>query len=487
MFLNSLCNSTVYHLNAYYILGVSVKSVGRKLRRRIEDFQNAAEMGVTEWQRSFDPFLLGSQEIPTHEQFNNIIERMKDPEFVVTEAFFWFWPMCNDSVDPAIEAICSGDRARAYNIWRLASSKSTLESVIARHNLAILFQFYAIDAENQYILETKKNDKSSYLKILDQYWRISFEYWEALVEDDDFWDIFLQYVEQIDDPRLDAAFVEEFRQQFPVSFDNINADYLIRYIQKGWMDDAKRHLTYMRETMSASDDVDVTLGLAFKSQIDKVNVCLNHCRENKNASEGLKDVRAVLEVSKDLFNVFQLLLPPSNRVAQGLMNDVANVCHDRVVAYVNKTGDDEGSLVLEQQLLPLAKTSSLKNKIQKAIDQISKNIQFRREANTCWYCKTYQQPMPKKQVDFYGNVLPDILQFGRVKFSKIHLDVPVCSNCSNKFSERTIQTYPPVDKLLKNGWKIGDGPTDAEIDEVWLAVAGALKGVMGNNYGRRYY
>ena len=478
MLLDQLCNSKVYHQNAYYLLGLSVGMTGRKIKRRIEDLQGASEMGTSDWERAYDKFLLGTVVAPSKELFDDLAERMKDPEFALTEAFFWFWPF-GDGVDTAIAAISEGDRTTAFECWRRLSTKSTKESVIARHNLAILFHFYAIDAENQRLSCVANTGTSIYLNIIDKYWRTAFSYWEDLVDDDDFWDVFAIQVKDIDDPRLGPNFVEEFRRQFPVSFDNINADFLIDYARAGKLDEAKRHFVYMTETMSGSDDVDETLRSAFKPQVDKLQLLIRNCRESKVEKDGLKDVQLVLDGSKRLFQIFRFLLPPENRMSKDLMNDVAKVCHDRLPSYANTTEDFEGARVIEKQLLTLATATRLKNAIETAIKQLDEIIKNRRNADTCWYCKTYKKNTPKKVVKMYGDLAPDLAQFGRVTYSTNQIRVPVCSNCNYRFSNSSIRDYPPIKRLLAAGWKIGEIPTNAEIDAVWCDIADTLRGIFG--------
>lgn len=482
MLLNNLCNSQVYHQNAFYLLGINVNMSGRQLKRRIEDIRSAGEMGEVEWNREYDSITLGSQVAPPRELFDELIERIKDPEYFITESFFWFWPV-EDGGDVAIEAISKGNREKAYNAWRELSNKSTVSALVAKHNLAVLFHYYAIDAENQRLQGYDGTDSKIYADIVDRYWRTSFSYWEMLVDDDEFWDVFADRVRAIDDPRLGQDFIADFRVQFPISFDNINADYLVAYAKAGRFEDARRHFVYMTETMSGSDDVDETLNAAFKPQIDKLQIQIRHCRDSKVAEDGLKDVQAVLEGSKELFRIFGFLLPPENRMRRDLMNDVAKTCHGRLPSYANKTDDFESALLVERDLLPLASTSSLQNAIKDAISKLEEIVKDKRDADTCWYCKTYRKGTPKRTVKLYGNVTPDFSQIGRVTYSTRQIHVLVCDNCNYRFTTMTCKDYPPIKMSLDNGWKLGDGPSDAEIDAVWLDVADVLKGA----FGRRGY
>ena len=387
MLLDTICNAKVYHENACYLLGLQVGMTGRKMKRRIEDLETANEMGEADWTHVYDQFLLGSASAPSKERFDELAERIKDPEFAVTEAFFWFWPT-GDASDPALEAIANGDRATAVDIWRSLSKKGNREATIAKHNLAILLQYYAIDAEKTYFLHYVMNverpyakdevaSKNAYRASMDRFWHAAFEYWEGLVDDDDFWDAFADRVKAVDDPRLGSAFVEEFRRQFPISFDNINADFALGYAMHRMFEDAKRHFEYMRATMSDLDDVDETLKSAFKPQIDKLNLQIKHCKESKDESKDLEDVRSIMKTGEKLFEVFDHLELAKSRFVLDLKNDVAQTCHQRLVRYANRTTDFDSALKIERWLLSIATSVRLRDVLIKGVTQLERNLGLR--------------------------------------------------------------------------------------------------------------
>ena len=43
----------------------------------------------------------------------------------------------------------------------------------------------------------------------------------------------------------------------------------------------------------------------------------------------------------------------------------------------------------------------------------------------------------------------------------------VCANCSYKFSISTVKDYPLLQQSLANGWNIGDGPSNYEMEQAW--------------------
>ncbi len=64
-------------------------------------------------------------------------------------SFFWFWPGSSfggSKSDPAIKAIAAGDSPKAIQIWE-ARSKDGSNSIVAKHNLAIVFHIISLEAE----------------------------------------------------------------------------------------------------------------------------------------------------------------------------------------------------------------------------------------------------------------------------------------------------------------------------------------------------
>ena len=203
----------------------------------------------------------------------------------------------------------------------------------------------------------------------------------GLVDDDDFWDAYEERVVAFEEPSLGAAFVREFRKEFPIAFDKINADFMLAYAKANQFKDAKRHFVYMTETMRGSDDVNETEEEVFRPQVERLELQIKHCRDSEVAEDGLKDARAVLAASRELFQIFAFLLSPDNYMYRDLRNKVVQVAHRRLVQYANKTKDFEGVLLIERKLLNLAASSNAKNTIQKGIDQLEKIIQEERTAD----------------------------------------------------------------------------------------------------------
>ena len=241
MVLEDICNANVYEKNAFYLLGLSVDTTSRNIRRRQEDLiDGLSEMGGKAWTSEFERYLLGRMKAPNVPDAKNLFDRLKDPEFYASEMFFWFWP--RNQGDEAIEAIIKGERDYAVREWVADMGKPGLRGLIARHNLAVVLHYYAIDGEKYLLSIAGRNDVGGSLQsgsrgllveevtgAVDRYWKSAFELWECLSFDDAFWDVFADKVKKLNDPRLDEEFITSFREKFPICFDGINADFMVAY------------------------------------------------------------------------------------------------------------------------------------------------------------------------------------------------------------------------------------------------------------------
>ena len=471
MVLDDICTSEVYSSNPFYLLGLTVDTTSRKIRRRQEDVVDGLSvLGEKAWNAEFDKYLLGNSPSPSVEVAKSLIDRLKnDPEYFATEMFFWFWPQ-GESADSAIEAIARGDRAIAVCAWRADVNKSGKRGIVARHNLALILHFYAIDGELQ-IRTSSKNVDSAYFKAVDRFWKDSFSFWEDLVDDDAFWDVYAERVALLKDPRLDAEFIDSFRERFPICFDNINADFMVAYAKAGKLNDAKRQFEYMTATMSGIDDIEETMERAFKPLADKVRVLIKQCENTKDPKKVLSACRDLFAGTKDLAAIFKKILPEGNSYTRKVINEVIATVENKLPSYSRETGDYEPCLKLTQELLAIASTPMMKEKLQKSIEEWEDLVRQVREENTCCVCGNYRKDMPEMPLKLYRDVMADPTMFGRVQWRTKTIQIPVCKNCRGKFSPSSAivahaKKLAIVQQLIADGWKIGEKPSQSEMDAV---------------------
>ena len=464
MLLDEICNLRVYDSNPFHVLGLTIDTTMRKIRRRQEDvIEGCALMGDKAWQNEFDKYLLGNSVTPKVEMAKNLFERLKDPEYFATEMFFWFWPQSGQN-DSAIEAIVRGNRDTAVRLWQEDMNKTGERGIVARHNLAIALHLYAIDGEN-HIRSHPGDVDAEYYKVVDQFWKASFDLWEHIVDDDLFWDVFSQRVEKMNDPRLDHEFVDLFREQFPICFDNINAEFLVAYARDGKLNEAKRHFDYMETTMSGVDDVEETMERAFKPMVDKVRTLIKQCETIEEPKKILRACRELLKDSKDIASIFKKLVPKGNSFTRGVLNEIVAAVDTRLPAYSRETGDYESCLLLTRELVPIVATPLQMERIQKSIKEWERLVREERERSTCCVCGRYQMNIGTQTVKMYKDVHENPIIRGRVEWrARTISGVPVCCSCLSRFTYEYARQFGPVKESLADGWKLGEKPSQYEID-----------------------
>ena len=303
---------------------------------------------------------------------------------------------------------------------------------------------------------------------VDRYWKSAFELWECLSFDDAFWDVFADKVKKLNDPRLDEEFITSFREKFPICFDGINADFMVAYAKMNDIASAKRHFGYMLSTMSGDDDVEETMERAFKPMSEKINVLIKKCAAATNSKQVLKVCKDLLSGSSDFVKMLKALVPGGNSYTRTIINDIVLAVDNKLPAYSRETGDYEPCLTITKQLLELAATPMMRERIRKSIEEWAELIRKEREGNTCVVCGYYGgKNIPRKSVKFHCDVRRDPLMYGRYEFRTRTIEVPVCHNCIGKFYDIKSISYGPVKQSLAEGWKFGEKPNQSEIDSLF--------------------
>ena len=465
--LAKLCTENVYMDNMFHILGVGIDVTPRKLRRRREDIDSAHELGEEAWRNQFK-HLLGNCAIPTYQEVCDAFSRIENPEERIVSEFFWFWPTGDG--DSSLEDLLAGRKPNAIKAWERGEYAYGKSRIISIHNLAVVYHLYAIDAELQSIAYGG-NVPDDYRSKMCSYWDKSFSYWEQLADNDDFWDLFAERVRQFDDPRLAGGFVRRFRQEFPIAFDNINAKLAVEYAKLDVYADAKRHADYMLKTMSGLDDVQSMLNVLFDPMEQKVNRLIDNydIKARESPSDGLKLADNLLKETEGIRRIAEALLKKGQRIRTVIVTKIVAACNRYQVWYGNKTDDWDGCLRILEFIRPMACTADSESLINKNLTTVRDNIRRDEEENVCLRCKKHKRDCSQfapQTVKLYGNVQKDPSRQGRVTFSIRKIMVPRCKDCK-RLSNDEVSKYTPISRLLKEGFKIGDGPSDAEICDLW--------------------
>lgn len=425
--LMKMCTENVYNDNAFHLLGLRTTATPRQIRRRREDIESAKTFGGDSWENEFK-CLMGNRPIPTQEEVEEAFNRLEDPESRIISEFFWMWPIDDD--DTALEALAKGRRGAALDIWEQIALGFGKKRTIAQHNLAVAYQFYAIDAELQALNVNDGYIPDEFRPKIQAYWNKSFSCWEELADNDEFWEIFETRMREFDDPRLTGGFIRRFRAEFPIAFDNINAQLAAQYAKKSCFDDAKRHVDYMSRTMSGLDDVQENMNIIFTPMEQRVQLLINGFDEKVKAdpAQGLECARRLLEETKEILHVAAAILKNNERIRIDLFTQTVTACNHYIVQYGNKTGVWERCLKPLSVLLKLACTPENRKLLESNIKAAKENVEEAKLRNTCWICGKNKADR-KYGLKMYGDVTHE---WGRTSWRYGTFDVPVCTSCWNE-------------------------------------------------------
>lgn len=366
------CTPLVYRNNSFRITGLPVDATTRDIKRRIDDLKHAEELGDAD-QEHVHAFALDPP--PSLEHIRDAATRLQDPERRIVDEFFWFWPMewGKGRQDPALVALLTGDKDSAFKIWSESlNDDHQTASVVAKHNLAVMYQLVALDSEHV-ALEADLSEEQ--LQTISKYWRRCFRWWEELTVEETFWSIIGDRIRMLDDPRLTTGFARRMRKTLPEAMDRINAMLAIRFAEAGKFSMASSHITYMKETHQGLDDVPKTLAVITTPLKTRVKTAVEKSveRAKRDPSKAAIAADDMLAAVKEPLQIIQLILPAHDHERVDLCDSVAEACLTCQVAYGRETEDWVKSLELLDKALKYAASHETKDRLSENRSTVAKN------------------------------------------------------------------------------------------------------------------
>jgi len=505
------CTPLVYFHNAFRITGLPIDASTRDIKRRVDDLKAAAEMGDDEDEHIYAFALKPPPEV---DDIREAAQRLHEPERRIIEELFWFWPQepGQGASDRALGALKIGDKDAAFKLWSDASQRHELsESITAKHNLAVMYQMVALDSE---ILALKGEFSAEQTATISKNWATSLKWWAELADDETFWSLVADRIRNLDDHRLTTGFARRMRSAFPTALQHINARLALQFAEKAKFDHAKRHIAHMRQVNHDSDEVDRVIGDILKPLETRVNEAVEKAlaRSKRDARDGANIAKELLEVTKQPFAIIRSLLDEEHAIRFYLFELVYDACATCLIAYGNKTEDWSTCVALLKMTEPLAVTDEARAKIRTNIAQAEENQRHKILYEICWFCKKNNaEDAHVLEVPMYGNVERHS-EFGgtRITYRTLAAKVPRCRTCKEAHSkvagkwtgaaagaavgtaimpvigsaigffagkaighfidqkmrlpdgvqaESVRATYPPIQKLINEGWAFGEKPS----------------------------
>ena len=355
----------MYLRNAFRVSGIPVDASARDIKRRIDDLKGAAEMGDLQGELihafALDP-------LPSLDQIREAALKLQDPERRMIDEFFWFWPIewGKNDIDPAMAALWKGDKGKLLNIWSEAlSDNPSPRSIVAKHNLAVMFHLRALDSEQKAL---KNNLSVEEILTISKDWRTCFRWWEELADDEILWSLVVARIRMVADQGLKTGFARRLRATLPQAMGQINALLAKEFVECGKLSHVENHIKFMNEIHQGKDGIQKTLSVVTKPLRARVTSAVEKATSiaQKQPAQAAEAALELLQLISEPMKVIQTILPPEDHERIDLCDAVAEACLTCQIAYARENEDWTTSLEI---LDAASKYAASKETIDRLVDK----------------------------------------------------------------------------------------------------------------------
>jgi CheY-like chemotaxis protein len=390
----------MYEKNAFKLTNLRVSAPLRDISKQAERLEMMAKLGVAQ-----NASGSSGERNATAEEIRTALQSLKSPEQRLLHEFFWFWQTSEHRDDDAVvRAVCSGEFENAEKQWlSSAVTQSELRAVSTRldgpctdlertsllkrkreleraaavsiHNLAVLNHLRALAAESE---KSAPNANSEG----EQYWKASFQYWQKLRNQHLFWEVLVERIRAINDPRLSIDVAERIWNSLPIALLSVNALFAVAAAESRRFENAGLQRGLMKQSGLGDRDVREALCRGLKPLRDELaRLCETTERESHEQPErGADIVRRLFEDKRRYLQTFNYLLGTGDPFRDAAHDLVAQSARATLVAYANKTESWETAQTLFEECLALAESTSLRSRLEDDLEMLAGNVAAQRAA-----------------------------------------------------------------------------------------------------------
>ncbi len=374
--LRDVATPQLYRANAFRVLGLSVTVDGTEMSRQQKKLKVQEKLGGAASQNHSGDLVLMPP--PDAEELRKAGQRLHDMQSRIVDELFWFWPADHDNgdADAAYKAACEGRLRDADQLWYEQKEQPAAEAV-AVHNLAVLHHALALDIEHA-SLNGNAGEAPADPKVQarrDKYWAVALEHWATFADNEPGWSYILSRAEALDDPRLTSGFVRRLRHSLPEAILSINLNLAVRAAKRGDVDEANRHLLYVRGSGFDRHLTDSLLECGASPQVEQVRrICEPVADRSKASPETANQLaKSVLDDCQVLLTVIRAILEKEHHLRQTAFDLVASAVRSCMIDYGNATEDWSTCVPLLEHAAGLALGEGLQSRLREDIEQVKKN------------------------------------------------------------------------------------------------------------------
>ncbi|MCC6425606.1 MAG: hypothetical protein IT435_02175 [Phycisphaerales bacterium] len=232
----------LYRHNAFRVLGISVGATAQSAAKSQKLREMQQKLGMANGETHGSGALLPLPQAPDSDTVRRAGEALRDPISRFVNSFFWFWPTDGSTgPDGSLTLIAQGHPSVALASWQRYVTASP-DSVVVRHNVAVLAHALALDSE---AIVRRAPISPDHERSRWAYWQVALETWRGLLDAPPFWQHVKAVRDAADDPRLPLDIAHRFRDWLP--------DVLLRTTARVMLDTATRGAD-ARDLRSAFED-----------------------------------------------------------------------------------------------------------------------------------------------------------------------------------------------------------------------------------------
>jgi DNA-binding response OmpR family regulator len=391
----------LYTQNAFRLTSLDVDTSLRDISRQAEKLEMMAKLGVNSQDRGAFAIAVTTEEVRA------ALQSIKIPEQRLLHEFFWFWPTTGDSkTDEALIAIKKGDVQHAEDVWTaagvaqreltsiaarldsgcsdsdralLAQKKAELEHVaaISIHNLAVLYHLQAISLE----VRPDGRGKQDNTERLSN-WDKSFKFWSKLRNQHGFWEVLVDRIRSLDDPRLTVETAELIWNSLPLALLSINAQFAVAAAEARNFEVAGQQRKVMNESALGENYVSESLHRSLRPlQEELASLCQSAETDSvQTPGDAAAIIRKLFEDKKKHLQAFNYLLGAGDRMRDSVHDLVAQTGRTCLVAYANATENWQVAQPLFEECLTLSESNSLRSRLEDDLEMLASNVAGQRAA-----------------------------------------------------------------------------------------------------------
>jgi hypothetical protein len=433
----------IYERNPFRLLELPVESSERDLHRRREFLEKAARNKLA---APFGPSrVFPRSPAPDEHEIRDAGHVLNDAERRLAMELFWFWPLeiGGAASDSALRYLAQGNATEAGKAWRELEFAGPV-SAAARHNLAVLHHFGALDLERSLLNGAKTEDRPAKVAEAETHWNESTRFWKALVVEQMFWSRLTARIRAMDDRSLTTGASRRFERTLPAALTLINARLALRAMDAGHLDCAQRHALRIQQSGFQGDVIEDGLRIA----IEPVRAILKSLCEtaikdsDTNKENGAAIAERLLEQTSAPLAKIDLLLPEKHPGRAAEHDQIALAVLACAIDFGNQTKQWRRTKVIMDKLAALAASDSARDRIAQNCKTVSENVDLLQ----CFCCgQNESQEGCEHSVEMHGEVqrIPTVNGV-RITWRHMAVKVPRCKTCKEEMAREEGVTIAAV-------------------------------------------